>query len=240
MSFSRILILSITAFIISFGFVCIKWCLTLDDVSNIIGVSTPFILLAWFYYSQKQAWSISYFDKIDGIYAGYTTPTIEADGKFSKAGLIFNIRDTDDSGYFRGELDYAELQHWSDDREIYSQRMIEANYTFLGKINFKLYIDKNRHPFKPKENRTYKGTLMIVDRLDFQFEDYKIEDYVSAEYDVVHYREMQTMKFTLLKKHKPEFCLLPDVFVLYKSMGFGFEPYSSVKSDIFNSRTLSD
>jgi len=240
MSFNRTLIISLTVFVGAFLFVCIKWCLSLDDISNIIGVSTPFILLVWFYYSQKRLWSTSYFDTIDGIYAAYTAPTITADGKFVKAGVIFNIRDTDDSGYFKGELDYAELKHWTINGEYHCEKVIEAHYTFLGQFEFELYADKTRHPFRPKENRTYSGTLTIVDRLDFQFEDYKIEDYVSAEYDIVHYREMQTMKFTLIKKYRPEFALLPDTFTLYKSMGFGFEPYSSVKWDIFNGNTLSD
>lgn len=240
MNFNQRLTLSFITLVIISTLICSVEYLTLEDVGNIIGVFTPFILLIWFYYSQKRILSKSYFDQIDGIYAGYTTPTVKIEGKFIKAGLIFNIRDTDDSGYFKGELDYAELEHGTTNQEYHSNKVIEAIYTLFGKMEFKIYNDKIRHPFKPEENRVYKGTLTIVDRLDFQFEDYKIENYVSAEYLIEHYREMQTMKFTLIKKHRPDFVHLPDTFTLYKSMGFEFEPYTSVKSDIFQGNTFSD
>jgi len=208
--------------------------ISLEDISNIISVGTPLILLIWFYYSQKQSLSKNYYNQIDGIYAGYTSPTIPPEGKFTKAGMVFTIRDTDNSGYFKGELEFVEIRHWSNNQQLYSERVVEASYTFLGNMRFELYIDKTRHPFRLEENRIYTGILTIVDRLDFQFEEFKIEDYSSAEYKITHYREMQVMKFDLIKKHRPDFALLPNSFTLYKSMGFNFEPYASIKFDLFS------
>ncbi|WP_152969608.1 hypothetical protein [Pedobacter sp. Hv1] len=207
--------------------------ISLEDISNTISICTPFILLIWFYYSQKQSLSKIYYNQIDGIYAGYTIPTTPEEGRFTKAGMIFNVRDTDDNGYFKGELEYVEIRHWTNNHQIYSERIIEAQYMFLGNVRFELSLDKTRHPFKQGENRVYTGILSIVDRLDFQFEEFKIEDYSSAEYKITHFREMQVMKFELIKKHRPEFALLPNSFTLYKSIGFDFEPYTSVKSDLF-------
>lgn len=234
MNFSKNLILLTITLIVVLVIVFISIGFGIDKISNWIGVSTPIILITWFYYSQKQTLSKSYFNSIDGTYAGYTQPTLDKpEDKFLEAGIIFHIRDTNESGYFIGELEYKEIWKWSANHQFYSQSAIEASNTFLGKINFEVYRDKMRHPFKPPENRIYKGILTIVDRLDFQFESYKIEDYVSAEYNIDHYREMQTMKFTLIKKNRPEFVHLPNSFTLYKSLGFDFEPYSSLKSGLF-------
>jgi hypothetical protein len=198
---------------------CIQ-CITIEQISEAISIATPIILLIWFYYSQKQTLSKNYFDTIDGIYAGYTEPANRNDKrKGINAGIIMNIRDTDDKGFFKGELDFAELEQKMVGNTVESNNLSEGIFTFIGKIDFEIYIDKSRHPFKPKENRIYKGTLYFVDRLDFVFESYNIETYLSAEYDIVHYREMQTLKFTLKKTYRPEFARLPESFVLYKKMG---------------------
>jgi hypothetical protein len=219
---------------------CIQ-CITIEQISEAISIATPIILLIWFYYSQKQTLSKNYFDTIDGIYAGYTEPANRNDKrKGINAGIIMNIRDTDDKGFFKGELDFAELEQKMVGNTVESNNLSEGIFTFIGKIDFEIYIDKSRHPFKPKENRIYKGTLYFVDRLDFVFESYNIETYLSAEYDIVHYREMQTLKFTLKKTYRPEFARLPESFVLYKKMGFDFEPYKNVKMEIFKGKTRVD
>ncbi len=219
---------------------CIQF-ITLEQISEVISIATPIILLIWFYYSQKQTLSKNYFDTIDGIYAGYTEPANKTDkSKGIKAGIIMNIRDTDDKGFFKGELDFAEVEQKIVGNTVESNNLSDGLFTFIGKIDFKIYIDKSRHPFKPKQNRIYKGTLYIVDRLDFVFESYNIEKYLSAEYDIVHYREMQTLKITLKKTYRSEFARLPESFVLYKRMGFDFEPYKNVKMEIFKENTRVD
>jgi hypothetical protein len=214
---------------------------TLENISAAISIATPVMLLIWFYYSQKQTLSKSYFDQIDGLYAGFTDPISKLeDIKGLYSGIIMNIRDTDDKGYFKGEFDFAESKTDIVSDRISGRKVRDGIHTFLGKLNFELYRNKSRHPFRPEENRTYKGTLYIVDRLDFAFDDYKIETYLSAEYDIVHYREMQTLKFTLKKTHKPENPELPKTFTLYKKMGADFEPYKNVKKTVFYGDTRVD
>jgi hypothetical protein len=205
----------------------------IDQFSAFFGIATPIILLFWFLYTQKQTLSKRYFSRINGVYSGFTKQLTTTDNNKVNSGIILNIRDTDDNGFFKGELDFKEVENQS-------EILIEGLYTFLGKLEFDLYFDKKRHPFKPAENRIYRGRLYIVDRLDFLFDEYKIEDYLSAEYDVVHYREMETLKFTLRKNYKETKILLPNHFTLYKSMGFNFEPYKNVKRLVFSNQSFSD
>jgi hypothetical protein len=215
---------------------------TLEQISAAISIATPFILLFWFYYSQRHALSKSYFDQVDGIYAGFTEPISKIeDKKGLNAGIIMNIRDTDDKGYFKGEFDFGETRtDITDDNRISFTNFRDGIHTFLGKLDFEIFRDKTRHPFRPEENRTYKGTLYIVDRLDFAFEDYKIDTYLRAEYDILHYREMQTLKFTLRKLHKDDGPGFPETFILHKKMGVSFEPYNNVRDIVFRGNTRAD
>ncbi len=214
---------------------------TLEDFSSAISIATPIILLFWFYYSQRQTLSKNYFDQVDGIYAGFTEPISKLDDKKGlNSGIIMNIRDTDDKGYFKGEFDFGETKTEIENDRLFFKNVRDGVHTFLGKLDFEIYRDKARHPFKPEENRIYKGTLYIVDRLDFAFEDYKIDTYLRAEYDILHYREMQTLKFTLKKRHKEGEPELPTTFVLHKKMGVSFEPYKNVKDVVFLGNTRSD
>jgi hypothetical protein len=215
--------------------------LSLDDISDIISITTPIILLIWFYYSQRHTLSKNYFRELDGIYAGFTEPVNkEIDTKGLSAGIIMNIRDTDESGYFKGDFDYAETKAELIDNEISFRNLRDGVHSFIGKMDFEIYANKIRHPYKPEENRVYKGILYIVDRLDFSFENYKIETYLRAEYNIIHYREMQTLKFTIKKIHKTDGPQLPESFTLYKKMGFSFEPYRNVKTMVFRGNTRTD
>ncbi len=215
--------------------------LTIEQISGIISIATPIILFLWFYYSQRQTLSKNYFEQIDGIYAGFTEPlSYSSNGKRIYGGIIMNIRDTDDKGYFKGDFDFAESYTDFDGNRIMGTKVRDGIHTFLGKIDFTIYRDKSRHPFRPDENRIYKGTLYIVDRLDFAFDNYKIETYLTAEYDIIHYREMQTLKFTFRKKYRPETPEFPQTFILYKKMGASFEPYRNVRETVFFGDTRSD
>lgn len=207
---------------------------TLEQVSATISIATPVILLIWFYYSQKQILSKNYYNEIDGIYAGFTDAigNPHHNGRIY-GGIIMNVRDIDNKGFFKGEFDFGETEMTTQNEIPIAINLKDGIFTFLGKLNYQFYLNKTRHPFKPKENRTYIGKLYIVDRLDFSFGGYKIEDYLSAEYKIIHYREMQTMKFTLSKVYKNDRPELPKSFVLYKSAGFDFEPYKNVKQTVF-------
>ena len=216
--------------------------LSIEKVSALVGIITPAVLLYWFYHSQKQIHSKSYYSEIGGIYAAFTQPRILAQpNERVSAGLIMNIRSTDDSGYFIGEFDYSEVV-MSVVRGEPSRKMLRDGFSsFLGKLDYSLPINELfstnvRHPFKLEENRVYSGKLFVLDRLDFSLENFNVEKYIIAEYDVTHYREMRILKFTLNSIKKTTGSDLPNTFILYKSFGFSFEPYKSVKSLIFNNR----
>lgn len=204
---------------------------SIEQLSDIFSIATPIILLIWFVYSQRQTLSKKYFSRINGTYAGFTRQNTKNDDNKVTSGIILKIRDTDDNGFFKGELNFKEVKNKL-------ETLAEAHFTFLGKLEFDLRIEKARHPFKPKENRIYKGKLYIIDRFDFLFEEYKIEDYLSAEYDVVHYREMEVLSFILTKNYKETTRNLPNNFTLYKSMGFNFEPYKNVKRLLFENQSF--
>ncbi|MGQ7852774.1 hypothetical protein ACUN24_00845 [Pedobacter sp. WC2501] len=211
--------------------------LKLEDIANLISVFTPIILLLWFYYSQKQALAKIYFDRLSGIYAGFVSNIHE---RGSSAAIILNIRETDGNGFFTGDFDHREIGRHIGGDNFNTSMLIDGVYTFTGKLNFEIWRDKTRNPYKPKENRIYKGNLFLVDRLDFQFDNYNLEDYVRAEYEVIHLRDMQTLKFKLLKNHRANSLDLPETFILYKKIGFTFEPYEFVKTTVFGNNTRVD
>jgi hypothetical protein len=187
------------------------------------------------------AFAKEYYNEIDGIYAGFTEPINQAgpQGRVY-SGIIMNIRDTNEDGYFKGDFDFAETETSSRGNQVFFRNIQDGIHVFIGKLDFSVYLNKKRHPFRPKENRVYIGTLYIVDRLDFAFDSYKIEDYLSAEYNIVHYREMQTLKFILKEVHRQDSPKLPTTFTLHKKLGFQFEPYSNVKNTVFIQGTRAD
>lgn len=206
----------------------------LGDISDLISILTPLVLLLWFYYSQRQLLSDKYFSEIAGIYAGFTTPKTQPlhNGQMH-AGIIMNIRSVDSRGFFKGDFDYAETESFTQNEQHVFGLITDGVYSFFGDFEFEIYRRKKRNPFKLTENRVYNGTLYIVDRMDFQLENYKLEDYLVAEYSAVHYREMETIKFELKKVYKTGSQKFPDNFVLYKSSGLNFEPYKNLKSIVF-------
>ncbi|MGV3686185.1 MAG: hypothetical protein ACO1NS_11200 [Daejeonella sp.] len=213
-------------------------CTILSDVSDALGILTPPILLFWFYYSQKLTLSKNYFDEIDGVYAGFAKPV----GPFSQnkgvhAGFIMNIVETNTNGYFKGSFDYGENQYLTQEFTPKYDLVRSGAFTFFGKIDYKMYKDKSRHPYNLNENRTYQGILYIVDRLDFP-DEFNIEMYVKMEYRITHFREMQTFKFELIKDSPLNSFELPKSFTLYKRTGVVFEPYENVKIAVFNGTTL--
>ena len=62
--------------------------ISLGQVSDFVSIGTPLVLLAWFYYSQRQTLSKNYFEQIDGIYAGFTEPlSYSSNGKRIYGGI---------------------------------------------------------------------------------------------------------------------------------------------------------
>lgn len=207
---------------------------TAEQISTALSIATPVILLLWFYYSRRLALSKSYFTQIEGLYAGFTeTVTKLSDSKRVYSGIIMNILDADEKGYFRGEFEFTERKIEAVDNMVSSSIVYEGLYSFWGKIDFKLYRSKCRNPLRPDENRIYKGKFYIVERLDFDFKIHKLETYLRAEYDIVHYREMQTIEFQQKIDHRPQSPGAPKTYTLFRKMGANFEPYNNVKRVVF-------
>jgi hypothetical protein len=218
--------------------------ISLEDLSNLISIITPVILLVWFYYTQRQSLSKIYFEEISGIYAGFTEPVSskaeqERLGKIY-AGMVMNIREVNTNGYFKGELDFSERTNFVENDIPKSKMLRDAMHIFYGNMKYGFQWDKKRNPFKLEENRTYLGTLYIMTRLDILTEGNNLQKYVQAEYAITHYREMEIMKLELKKKYEKHSLLLPSSFTLHKSSGFEFEPYRFVKDMVFNKKTRVD
>lgn len=213
----------------------------LEDIANLISIITPVILVIWFYYSQKQILSQKYYEEVDGIYAGFTEPIMkpENNGRLY-SGIIMHIRETDNKGFFKGEFDYSERELFMKSGIPDEKMRTDGIYNFMGNLRFRMKRGRKRHPFKPAQNRKYKGTLYIVDRLDFDFNKYEIETYLTAEYEILHLRELQAMQFVLKKTHRENGQTLPAKFTLYKRFGASFEPYRNVKEVVFRGHTRSD
>ncbi len=208
-------------------------CLSIEQISAVVGIITPFVLLFWFRYIRKQNFNNEFL----GIYAGYMDIESAPENKGTiESGLIMNIRDVLSSGFFRGEFDYRKNIATRYEDTLYQ----DGIYTFYGKINYRLYFPKPRHALKHKENRIYKGRVTIVMRLDFQFETQDIQDFSQEEYDFIFYRELRALKFSLSKASKNHSNQIPNKFILNKSLGLNFEPYKNVKETIFRGFTRAD
>lgn len=209
---------------------------SLTDWSNIISITTPIILLLWFYFSQRLKLSNQYFSEIVGSYAGFTesiNPEVEKNEKGQiYSGILMRIMDIDSNGYFKGDFEYGENLTTSNNHTIEFRQLMEGVYTFLGKLDFKLYRKKTRHPYKISDNRSYIGKLYIVDRLDYQYEKYDFETYVRAEYDIIHFREMKALKFKFVKNYRQKLDI-PNEFIIDRHIGLSFNPSDSVKSTAF-------
>jgi hypothetical protein len=209
---------------------------SLEQLGQVIGIGTPIILLFWFLYTQYQSYTRNYFREIEGIYAGFTESGRNLPGiKGINAGIIMYIRDVDNKGFFKGEFEFGEMTLTIQNKIPIERPLSAGIHTFLGKLNYKFYKDKSRHPLRVEENRVYTGRLYIIDRLDFQFETIKMEQYLQMEYDIIHFRELKALKFTLVNIHKETAQKLPKQFTLYKSGGFAFEPLKGVQDVIFKS-----
>lgn len=153
----------------------------LSEVSDLLSIASPIILLIWFYYSQFQVHSKNYFQEVKGTYAGFTDPQSKiATKKQIHSGIIMNVKELDSNGYFKGSFNYGETQFLTENNTPIKDSICSGIFTFFGQIDFKLYRNQNRHPYNADENRKYIGKLYVVDRLDFGT-DQKIEAYVSGK-----------------------------------------------------------
>ena len=82
----------------------------LESLSQIFSLATPIILFIWFCYTQHQRYLANYCKELEGIYAGFVnTSRNTPDLKGLQAGIIMNIRDVDNKGFFKGEIEYGEV-----------------------------------------------------------------------------------------------------------------------------------
>ena len=200
-----------------------------------VSILTPIVLFIWFCYSQKQMLSKNYFDEISGIYAGFIDTPIHKPTQGGKvySGIIMNIRQVISKGYFRGDFDFGATESKVINNAGCLFPLHDGVFSFFGKLNHKIYCNKKRHPYKHAKNRKYYGVIYVVSRLDIDDEKYKFEDFIHAEYSIIHYRERQSLQFVLIKNYKPGLPMLPDKFTLDKSIGYTFEPLEGLKRIVF-------
>ena len=139
-----------------------------------------------------------------------------------------NIQTINSQGYFKGDFDYLERAE--------DEVVKDSINSFYGKLKYKFNYKRIIHPLDPNKNRTYDGKIYIVDRHDMPLHIENIKPYLKCEFTIKHYREMGAIEFTVPKMLKDSKFIYPSSFVLYKSMGFQFEPYQSVKEVVFKER----
>jgi hypothetical protein len=212
--------------------------ITLDGTAQIFEIFTPVILFIWFLYSQEEKFRKNYQGEIPGIYGGYTTPVIAAPpGHTIYAGAILSIKSVNSDGFFIGEFDYGERDRAREDGP---PQIISSLNTFFGHINYHVSFKRDVHPLKPETNRTYKGKLYVVDRIDIPFKISAIESFITYEFDVTHYREMGVLELTFSREYRKSGFEYPQSLILQKSKGIGFEPYQTLKETVFGRHVISD
>lgn len=191
-------------------------CLTLSDWSNLITIITPAILLIWFYYSQRLILSNNYYSKIVGKYSGFCEPSVaeKTPTSYPYAGAILDVTQIDANGYFMGQIIYGEIES----SQFGDKGRVAAVLQVYGRIPYQFYFKKHRNPFLRKDNSKYKGKLYIVDRFDFE-KDQQIENFKTMEYDVIYYRERNSLWFNnqkILRDNSNP--VLPQTFLLDKKI----------------------
>ena len=153
------------------------------------------------------------------------------------AVAILSIKSINSDGFFIGEFDYGERDR---EREDGPPQIVDSLNTFYGKIDYKVSFKHGVHPLKPETNRTYKGKLYVVDRLDIPFKISTIETFKTHEFDVIHYREMGVLELTFFEEYRKGSFEYPQSLILQKSKGIGFEPYQTLKNTVFGRHVISD
>jgi len=210
-----------------------------DFICQIFSIITPCFLFFWFLYSQIQLYIKNYCKEISGVYAGFVNQDEDTtEGSKLQRAIKMSIRNINDKGYFLGDLEYGEKElKLANNIEEFFDFSWNGIFSFVGKLDYKFYWNKTRHPLDLSENRKYIGKLFIFSRLDLPFEISKMDLFLDAEYDAFHYREMKVLKFSLKKRYKETAVkMLPREFILYKSSGYIFEPLQLVDEFVFKSK----
>lgn len=207
----------------------------IDKVSfaaNAISVGTPCILLAWFFITSKRHLKELYFKELPGNYGGFTKP-IDENIDVREGGFLLRILSIDANGYFQGEFDYGENRtSVTPANQLQFEQLRDGIFECIGQLSHKIYRSKSRHPMDSKQNRQYKGSFYVVDRLDFDFSNIDFQTYIQKEYEIIHYREMNVIELKLVKTYR-EISKLPDHILLYKDNGLTYNVYDSVKQVSF-------
>ena len=210
--------------------------MTLPDsislAANCLSVATPGILLCWFLITSKRHLKEAYFKELPGNYGGFTNPVDERIN-VREGGFLLRILNIDANGYFQGEFDYGENRtSVIGNNELLHEQLRDGIFECIGQINHQIYRSKARHPMDSQNNRQYKGTFYVVDRLDFDFRNINFETYIQKEYEITHFREMNTIELRLIKTRR-ELNPLPAHITLYKENGLTFNVYDTVKQVSF-------
>jgi len=79
---------------------------TLSTAAEIFEIITPVTLLCWFFHSRWESGKHAYYKEFVGIYGGFVNETINKSNDTTRydGGLMMEVFDVDDNGYFRGNL----------------------------------------------------------------------------------------------------------------------------------------
>jgi len=203
---------------------------SVQDWSAVISIGTPIILLIWFFHSQKQILSKSYYDEVKGVYAGFVESTF-----FPKyngiiySGIIMELTDINGQGYFKGEARFGARESCFKDGMPTQDLIHTGIYFFHGKLIHRIKLKRNRNPFVANKNRKYIAKFYFVEQLEATTDIDNYEKLISAEYKIEHFREMQVLKFSHVKSNNKAHELIPKSFTLYRSGGYSMEPFVFLK-----------
>ena len=202
-----------------------------DSVSlaaNCFSVATPVILLCWFLVTSKRHLKEAYFKELPGNYGGFTKP-IDEYMDVCEGGFLLRILNVDANGYFQGEFDYGESRRSvTGQNDLQHEQLRDGIFECIGQISHRIYRAKPRHPMNSRNNRKYTGKFYVVDRLDFDFRNIGFDTYIQKEYEITHFREMNTLELRLVKTSR-ELNPLPAHITLYKDNGLTYNLYDTVK-----------
>jgi hypothetical protein len=193
-------------------------------------ILTPIVLFFWFLHTRKQHAKESLFKELIGFYGGWVSNTTNQSDEQNRfeGGLMLQIFDIDENGYFRGEFEYYEKQiQFQNSLPGFTARIVSASLKFYyGKLKFKWnYKLAKPNPLLYSTNRTYIGELKVIDRLDKISEDESSR--LEAVYNFKYFREacvLNLIQKGLLKKD----VRLPSRFTLMKKSPHQLDPYTNI------------
>lgn len=119
----------------------------LEILSAYVSLAIPAVLLFWFVYSQWEKHSNVFYTELAGLYVNFTDHVNEIqfdpERETRYSGMIFNIREINNDGYFSGDIDFGEIISTQVGKRLVSDGM----FNFMGNFNYWPHTNKRRNPY---------------------------------------------------------------------------------------------